>query len=209
MIPSRKYFDAKSPASSRAGLPSRLRRTSHQASDPRATTPTAMRTTTASPPSCQTRIPSTTPPMPTAERIAPTTSTPRDPVYGHVVDEPAACEHDRDDHDLAEERDPPGQVRRDEAADERPDRGGDRRRGADQRVGPPLHRAREVAVDQRLHRRQQQRRAEPADDRPEDDDRREGSATASSTALRPRSRAGRGCRRACGRSGRRSCCRSG
>ena len=41
----------------------------------------------------------------------------------------------------------------------------------DQRVGPLLRGALEVAVDQRLHRGQQQRRAEPADDRPEDDDR--------------------------------------
>jgi hypothetical protein len=37
---------------------------------------------TASPPSSQTRIPRTTPPIPAAERIAPTTSTPLDPVYG-------------------------------------------------------------------------------------------------------------------------------
>ena len=88
-----------------------------------------------------------------------------------VVDEPAAGEHDRDDHDLAEERDAPGEVRRDEAAEQRPDGGGDRGRGADERVGPPLHRALEVPVDQRLHRREQERRAEPADDRPEDDDR--------------------------------------
>ena len=36
--------------------------------------PTAISAPTAPPPSCQTRIPSTTPPMPTAERTAPTTS---------------------------------------------------------------------------------------------------------------------------------------
>ena len=60
-----------------------------------------------------------------------------------------------------------------EAAEERPDRGGDRRRGADERVGLLLRRALEVAVDERLHRREEQRGAEPADDRPEDDDRRQ------------------------------------
>ena len=49
-------------------------------------------------------------------------------------------EHDRDDHDLEQERDPPGQVGGDEAAEQRADGGGDRRRGADQRVGLPLHR---------------------------------------------------------------------
>ena len=37
---------------------------------------------TNSPPSCQTRIPSTTPPMPTTDRIAPTMSILREPVYG-------------------------------------------------------------------------------------------------------------------------------
>ena len=82
-------------------------------------------------------------------------------------------EDDRDDHDLAAERDAPREVGGDEAADERPDRGGDRRRRADERVGPPLRGALEVAVDQGLHRGQEQRRAEPSDDRPEDDDREE------------------------------------
>ena len=72
--------------------------------------------------------------------------------------------------DLAEERDAPGQVGRDEAAEQRPDRGRDRRRRADEGVRLALHAAGEVAVDERLHRRQQQRRPEPADDGPEDDD---------------------------------------
>ena len=95
------------------------------------------------------------------------------------------------------------------AAEQRPDRGGDRRRGADQRVDLLLRRALEVAVDQRLHRRQQQRRAEPADDRPEDDDRGQALRQRHRHARRRRSRAGRGRRPACGRSGRRPCCRSG
>ena len=51
-----------------------------------------------------------------------------------VVDELDARQHDRDDDDLEQERDPPRQVRGDEAAEQRPDGGGDRRRGADQRV---------------------------------------------------------------------------
>jgi hypothetical protein len=54
-----------------------------------------------------------------------------------------------------------------------PSRGGDRRRGADERVGAPLHGALEVPVDQRLHRGKEERRAEAADDRPEDDDRQQ------------------------------------
>ena len=92
---------------------------------------------------------------------------------GHVLDRPQAAEDDRDHDDLEQEPDAPRQEGGQEAADQRPDGGGDRRRGADQRVGLLLRRALEVAVDQRLHRRQQQRRAEPADDRPEHDDRRQ------------------------------------
>ena len=143
------------------------------------------------------------------ERTAPTTSTSRGPVYGTSLHQPDAGQHDGDDHDLEQEADPPREVGGDEAAEQRADRGGDRGRGADQRVGLRLRRALEVAVDQRLHRGQQQRRAEPADDGPEDDDRGQ--------ALRERHRqradrvaaAARGRRRACGRSGRRPCCRSG
>jgi len=52
-----------------------------------------------------------------------------------------------------------------------PDRGGDGRRRADHRVHALLLLTREVAVDQRLHRREQQRRADAADQRPEDDHR--------------------------------------
>ena len=45
-----------------------------------ATAPTAISRPTNSPPSCQTRMPSTRPPMPSTERIAPTKSTCRGPV---------------------------------------------------------------------------------------------------------------------------------
>jgi hypothetical protein len=68
--------------SSNAGLSSRLRLRSHQTSVAIATAPTAMSAPTASPPSCHTRMPSTMPPMPTAESAAPVQSTPRSPVYG-------------------------------------------------------------------------------------------------------------------------------
>ena len=109
--------------------------------------------------------------MPTTDRTAPTTSTSRGPVYGtswtSLMPDSTTAMID----DLEDERDPPGQEGGDEAAEQRPDGGGDRRRGADQGVDLLLRRALEVAVDERLHRRQQQRRAEPADDRPEDDDR--------------------------------------
>ena len=172
-IPSRKFGSANRPGSSSTGFPSRLRRTSHQASVPTAAKPIANSAATAPPPSSQTRIPSTIPPIPRAERIAPTTSTRRSPVYGHVLHEPDAGQHDRDDHDLAEEGDPPREVRRDEAADERADGGGDRGGGADQGVRLPLRRTLEVPVDERLHRRQEKSGAEAADDRPEDDDRDE------------------------------------
>ena len=152
---------------------SRLRRTSHRARSTSATAPTAISSPTNSPPSCQTRIPSTTPPMPRTDRTAPTTSIWRGAGVGDVVHQPDLAQHDGDDDDLQPEPDPPRQVGGDEPAQQRPDRGGDRRRRADQRVGLLLGRAGEVAVDQRLHGGQQQRGAEPADDRPEDDDRRE------------------------------------
>ena len=92
---------------------------------------------------------------------------------GHVADQLDAGQHDGDHDGLERERDAPGQIGRDEPAEQRPDRGRDRGRRADQRVDPLLRRALEVAVDQRLHGGQQQRRADPAEDRPEDDDRRQ------------------------------------
>ncbi len=66
--------------SSRVTFCSRLRRTSHRASSTSATAPSAISRPTSSPPSCQTRIPSTTPPMPTTDRTAPTRSIWREPV---------------------------------------------------------------------------------------------------------------------------------
>ena len=109
--------------------------------------------------------------MPRTDRPAPTASTCRSPVYGTSLSSPIWDSTTA--MTTASSRKPTRQDRigGDEAAEERPDRGGDRGRRADQRVRLLLRRSLEVAVDQRLHRRQQQRGAEAADDRPEDDDR--------------------------------------
>ena len=82
VMPSRKYGDENSPTSIRAALPSRFRRRSHHTSEPSATTPTLISAATGPLPSSQTRIPSTRPPMPSADRTAPTRSISRGPVYG-------------------------------------------------------------------------------------------------------------------------------
>ena len=66
--------------SSSVTFDSRLRRTSQRASENSATAPTAISSTTNSPPSCQTRMPSTTPPMPMTDSTAPTLSISREPV---------------------------------------------------------------------------------------------------------------------------------
>ena len=95
---------------------------------------------TASPPSSQTRIASTMPPMPSTDRTAPTRSDLPGSGVRHVVDQPDARQHNHDDDVLEQERDPPRQVGRDEPSDQRADRGGDRGRGPDQRVGLPLGR---------------------------------------------------------------------
>ena len=97
------------------------------------------------------------------------------PVAGvwHVPDQPDPEQDDADDDELEGEPDAPRQEGGDEPAEERPDGRGDRGRGADERVDPLLGRALEVAVDERLHRRQQERGAQAAEDRPEDDDREE------------------------------------
>ena len=73
--------------------------------------------------------------------------------------------------DLEHEPDAPRQEGGDEAAEQRSDRCGDRRRGPDQGVDPLLSRSLEVAVDEGLHGGQQERRADPTEHRPEDDDR--------------------------------------
>ena len=64
-------------------------------------------------------------------------------------------QHDGDDHGLEQEADAPRQVGGDEPSEQRPDGGGDRRRGTDQRVDLLLRGAFEVAVDERLHGRQE------------------------------------------------------
>src|SRR5207237_5073386 len=86
-------------------------------------------------------------------------------------DAPRTREDGEDDQALDEKSRPPREDGRDEASQQRPDRGGDRARRADQRKDPRALLADEVAVDQRLHRREVERGAETADDGPEDDDR--------------------------------------
>ena len=70
------------------------------------------------------------------------------PVVGRVSHEPDPGKDDPDDDQLQEESHPPGQVRRDETAEERTDRRRDRGRCADQRIDPRPGRALEVAVDE-------------------------------------------------------------
>ena len=152
-------------------LPLTPRRPSHQASPASAMAPIPRSAPTDSPPSCHTRMLSTTPPMPRTDR------TPTDRVdttstgVGDFANQSDAGQHDRDDEDLEEKPDPPRQVGGDEPAEQWPDGGGDRRRRPDQGVHPALGWAFEVAVDEELHGRQQQRRAQPTQHGPEDDDR--------------------------------------
>ena len=117
----------------------------------------------------------------------------------HVLDAPGAEQHDRDDHELEQEADPPREERGDEAAEQWSDRRGDRRRGTDQGIDPLLRGSLEVAVDQRLHRRQQERRAEPTDHGPEHDDRGHALGERHRQRARRRTRADRGRTRASGR----------
>ena len=159
--------------SSRAGFPSRLRRLSHQTSAPSARTPSGDQ----GPDRLAALLPHEDPEDDAAH--ADRGEDRADHVHAlvsrvrNVVNEPDPGEHDRDDHDLPEEAHAPGEVGRDEAAEKRPDGGGDRGGGADERVRLPLHRPGEVPVDEGLHRREQQRGPEAADDRPEDEDRHE------------------------------------
>src|SRR3954462_7631539 len=178
-MPSRNRAWRNRPGSSSVGRPSRLRRTSHHASEPRATAPTASRRPTYSPPSCQTRIPITTPPMPTADSTAPTTSTLRGPVYGTsrisfrpvrttTITRSSSRKPTR--HERKVVRKPPSSGPTAAAIAAGAGGGGGGGGAPAQRGGARLRGALKVAVDERLHRRQEQRRAEPADDGPEHDD---------------------------------------
>ena len=79
----------------------------------------------------------------------------------------------RDDERLDQKPDAPRQEGRDEASDQGTDRSRDRSRRTDQREDLRASLSFEVAVDQRLHRREIEGCAQPAEDRPEDDDRRQ------------------------------------
>ena len=90
---------------------------------------------------------------------------------GHLTDQPAAQQHAGDDGRLEHESDTPREQRGQEASDEWADRRGDGAGGPDQRIDLRPHLPLEVAVDERLHRREIERSAEAPDHRPEDDDR--------------------------------------
>ena len=91
-------------------------------------------------------------------------------MYSTSRDQVDPEEHDRDHDGLEGEPDPPGEVRRQEPAEEGTDRRRDGRRRPDQRVDAHLLLALEVAVDERLHGRHEQRRTEATQHGPEDDD---------------------------------------
>ena len=73
------------------------------------------------------------------------------PGVGHIVHELDLGQHDRDDDDLEEKADAPGQIGGDEPTEQRPDGGGDRSCCSDQRVGLGARIALEVPMDEGLH----------------------------------------------------------
>ena len=109
--------------------------------------------------------------MPRTERIAPTASTWRGPVYGTSLMRPEPSTTIA--MIKSSSRKPTRHERkvRDESTEQRSDRRRDRRRGSDQGIDPLLGGTFEVAVDQGLHRRHHERCAEPTDHGPEHDDR--------------------------------------
>ena len=88
--------------SSNVGLPRRLRRTSQYDSAASPTRPIAISAPTASPPSCQTRMPRTTPPMPGDGEHGAHHVDLRGARVGDLADQLDVGEHHRDHHDLEE-----------------------------------------------------------------------------------------------------------
>ena len=90
------------PGRRRVGLPARLRRTSHQASDDkRHGADGDQKASTSSPPSCQTRMPRTTPPMPSDRQDrADHVDLARRRCTGRPWTSRMPDQHDGDDHDL-------------------------------------------------------------------------------------------------------------
>ena len=189
------------------GLPCRLRRTSHQPSPTIATAPTAMSDADG------------------LAALLPDEDAEHDAAHADhrqdraddVERRAARCRGRRgrarcptarcDDDRLEEEGDAPRQVGGDEAADQRPDGGGDRGRRPDQRVRPaaaprPRSCRGSATASPAAAARRRGRRGSPSRRRSSS-----GSGRTPSTARRRHSRAGRARRPACGRTGRRSCCR--
>ena len=136
-------------------------------------TPTAISAPTASPPSCQTRIPSTTPPMPDRREDRADDVDPPRPVYGTSWTRllPTST--------IAMiTTSPTNATRHERYVVMKPPMSGPTAAAIAAAAPTSAYAFRcigalEVAVDQRLHRGKQQRGAEPADDRPEDDDRQQ------------------------------------
>ena len=80
VTPTLNFGNLKSSGSRTLTFPCRCRLTSQKARAVRAIAPAPMSAPTNSPPSCQTRMPSTIPPMPRTDKPAPTTSRRRGPV---------------------------------------------------------------------------------------------------------------------------------
>ena len=170
MIPKLKSLDLKRLGSKSVALPSRLRRRSHQTSATEHIAPATRRAPTDSPPSCHTRTPSTRRDIPRTDSTDPSDVNASVAGIGHLTDQPAAKQHAGDDDRLEHKSDTPRKQRGQESSDEGTDRRGDGTRGADHRKDLRLHLPLEVAVDERLHRREIERSTEAPDHRPEDDD---------------------------------------
>jgi hypothetical protein len=93
---------------------------------------------------------------------------------GRGVRDPPCQDEDREhDHDLAREDPPPGEVRGEEAPDQRSDGDRDRTCGRDQPIGGGTPLRREVAGDERDDRRQDQRGADSFQEGPAEQEHRQ------------------------------------
>ena len=119
------------------------------------------------PQSVERSTPKTSAPSPSADSTAPTTSSCGRFSAGASAILRREDEDDRDDHDLAGEHPAPGEVGRAEAADQRPDRDGDRAGRSDEAVGGRAALP-GSSGDECDDRRQDQRRTDALEERPAD-----------------------------------------
>ena len=114
-------------------------------------------------------------PRPAADRTAPTTSRRGlGPVAGASATNRVMARMNSDEHDLADEHDPPAQLGGGPAAEDGADGDAGAGDAADHRVGDLAVAALEVAGDQRGQRGQHQRRADALEDRPAQGQHRHG-----------------------------------